>query len=115
MLEVKNIVVLSGIEPVALDEGGAVTLPTAGANVLGITVFETDENVAAGEDVDVQITYIGKWKTASAVKAGDELATDAAGKAVVATSGDFIVGVALGDADSGSFVPVQISKSGYKA
>ena len=100
---------------VALDEGGVVKLPEAGANVLGITVFETDENVAAGEDVDVQITYIGKWKTAAAVKAGDELATDATGKAVVAASGDFVVGTALADAESGSFVPVQISNSGYKA
>lgn len=99
----------------ALDEGGVVKLPEAGANVLGITVFETEENVAAGDDVDVQIKCIGKWMTAAAVKAGDELATDATGKAVPAESGDFVVGMALKDAESGSYVSVQISKSGYKA
>lgn len=99
----------------ALDEGGVVKLPEAGANVLGVTIIETEEDVAAGADVDIQVKDIGKWKTAAAVKAGDELATDATGKAVVASSGNFVVGIALNDAASGSFVAVQITKSGYKA
>lgn len=100
---------------VALDEGGVVKLPAAGANVLGLTIMETDEAVAAGEDVNVQIKEIGKWATAEAIKAGDELATDATGKAVVAASGKFIVGIALNDAASGAIVDVQLTKSGYKA
>ena len=100
---------------VVLDEGGVVKLPTAGANVLGITIMETKETVAVGADVDVQIKDIAKWKTAAAVKAGDELAADAAGKAIVAASDDFIVGIALTDGSSGDIVSVQITKSGYKS
>ena len=95
--------------------GGKLALPSAGASVLGISIGETDDNVAANEDITVQIKDIGKWIAGEAIAAGDELATNAAGKAVKATAGDFVVGVALtAAAASGSLVQVQISKSGYK-
>ena len=94
---------------------GKLTLPTAGANVLGIAIGETDEAVAVGDDVDVQIKDIGKWTAGAEIAVGAELATDAAGKAVTATGGAFIVGVALTAASAaGSLVQVQITKSGYK-
>lgn len=97
-------------------EDGAVVLPEAGANVIGISLVETDETVATGDDVDIQIKDIGKWVAGEAIAVGDELATDASGHAVVATSGAFIVGVALSSAaEAGTWVQVQISKSGYKA
>ena len=96
--------------------GGKLVLPAAGANVLGIAIGETDELVKTGEDVDVQIKDIGKWAAGEAISAGDELATDAAGKAVKATSGKFIVGIALTAASAaGTLVQVQIAKMGYKA
>ena len=94
---------------------GALVLPAAGANALGIAIGETDD-VSAGEDMTVQIKDIGKWEAAAAVAAGAELATDADGKAVAAASGKFIVGVALTAATAaGDIVQVQITKSGYKA
>ena len=94
---------------------GKLALPSAGAAVLGISIGETDEDVTAGEDITVQIKDIGKWTAGEAIAAGDELATNAAGKAVKAAAGDFIVGTALTAASAaGSLVQVQISKSGYK-
>ena len=85
------------------------------AYVLGISIGETDTNAAAGDEITVQIKDIGKWIAGEALAAGDELATDAAGKAVKASAGDFVVGTALSAASAaGSLVKVQISKTGYK-
>ena len=96
-------------------DGGKVKLPSAGANVIGIAIGETDDAVAADADVDIQIKEIGKWVAGGAISVGAELATDANGKAVTATSGDFIVGIALTAATAaGDLVQVQITKSGYK-
>lgn len=108
---------ITGARGIALGiTDGAVGLPDAGANAIGISVIETEENVTEGADVDIQIKDIGKWTAGEAIDIGDELATDATGKAVKAAAGDFIVGVALSAATAaGTFVTVQITKSGYKA
>ena len=96
--------------------GGKLVAPTAGANVIGIAIGETDETVKAGEDVDVQIKDIGKWEAGETIAIGDELATDASGKAVKAKTGNFIVGVAVSAASAaGTLVKVQVAKMGYKA
>lgn len=95
---------------------GAVAKPKAGANVIGISLIETDEAVEVGEDVDIQIKDIGKWVAGGAISVGDELATDAEGKAVKAAEGNFIVAVALSSAEeAGTWVKVQIIKAGYLA
>lgn len=95
---------------------GKAVLPTAGGEVMGISTMETDEKVAAGDDIDVQIKDIGKWEVGEAIAVGDLLATDAQGVAMKATSGQFIVGVAITAATgAGSLVQVQITKSGYKS
>lgn len=100
---------------VAVSDGAAV-LPEAGANAIGIAIIETDEDVAVGDDMDIQIKDIGKWVAAEAIEVGAELATDASGKAVNAASGNFIVGIALTAAEAdGDWIQVQITKSGYKA
>lgn len=107
---------ITGARYVALGlSNGKAVLPAAGAMALGISIGETDENVAAGEDIDIQIKDIGKWMAGGAIDAGDELMTDAAGKAVKATSGKFIMGIALTSAaTAGSLVQVQLAKMGYK-
>ena len=107
---------IAGARCVALAlSDGKLALPAAGAMALGISIGETDANVTAGTEITVQIKDIGKWIAGEAISAGDELATDAAGKAVKATEGDFIVGTALSAVTAaGSLVQVQISKSGYK-
>ena len=96
-------------------DGGQVKRPSAGASVIGIAIGETDDAVAAGADVNIQIKDIGKWIASGAIAVGAELATDANGKAAAATSGDFILGYALTAASAaGDIIQVQITKSGYK-
>lgn len=97
----------------ALNEG-KLELPAAGANVLGLSLF-TNDDAKAGDSLTVQVKDIGKWIAGGTIAAGDELATDAAGKAVKATDGQFIVGIALSAAaTAGTVVSVQLTKSGYK-
>uniref|UniRef100_UPI004025474C capsid cement protein n=1 Tax=Lachnospira sp. TaxID=2049031 RepID=UPI004025474C len=108
---------IEGAQGIALViDGGELTKPTAGANVIGLSLFTNDETVEAGDDITVQVKDIGKWIAGEAVEAGDELATDAEGKAVKATSGSFITAVALSGATAkGDVIGVQIIKAGYKA
>lgn len=95
--------------------GGKVVKPTAGAHIIGLSIIETDETVEAGRDVDIQIKDIGKWVAGGEISVGTELATDANGKAVAAKAGDFIVGIALSNAEkAGTWIKVQIIKAGYK-
>lgn len=95
---------------------GALVKAEAGKIILGISIVETDTDVNAGEDVTVQVKDIGEWVAGGAVQAGDELASDAEGRAVPAKAGDFIAGIALSSADkAGTWVTVQVTKSGYKA
>lgn len=99
----------------AVNENGKVVLPTLGANAIGIALFSNDP-VKSGEDVQIQIKDIGKMVASEAIKVGDEIMTTAEGKAAKATSGKFIIGVALTKAAAaGSVIEIQITKSGYKA
>ena len=104
---------LEDVQGIALAiTAGKLAKPSAGANVIGLSLFTNDENVEAGGSLTVQVKDIGKCE---AIAVGDELATDAAGKAVKATDGAFIVGIALSAAaKAGTVVSVQLTKSGYK-
>lgn len=98
----------------ALDKDG-VFVPAKGANVIGLSLFTNDDLIEAGVDVDIQVKDIGKWVAAGEISEGSELATDATGKAVVASAGDFIVAIALGEAkEAGDVIDVQLVKAGYK-
>ena len=105
---------LEDVQGIALAiTAGKLAKPSAGANVIGLSLFTNDENVEAGGSLTVQVKDIGKWVAGEAIAVGDELATDAAGKA--ATDGAFIVGIALSAAaKAGTVVSVQLTKSGYK-
>lgn len=107
---------IAGARCVALAlSDGKLALPAAGAMALGISIGETDTNVTAGTEITVQIKDIGKWIAGEAIAVGDQLMTDAAGKAVKATSGKFVMGIALtAAATAGSLVQVQLAKMGYK-
>lgn len=106
---------LEDVQGIALAiTAGKLAKPSAGANVIGLSLTN-DENVEAGGSLTVQVKDIGKWVAGEAIAVGDELATDAAGKAVKATDGAFIVGIALSAAaKAGTVVSVQLTKSGYK-
>ena len=97
----------------AVTAAGAVA--GAGAHALGIVTPDCDAAVASGDDLTVQIKDIGTWIAGAAVAVGAELTPDANGKAVTATTGDFILGIALKAATAaGQRIPVQICKAGYK-
>lgn len=79
---------IEGAQGIALAiKNGKAEKPTAGANVIGLSLFTNDEKVKAGDDVDIQVKDIGKWIAGEAVAVGDELTTNAEGKAVKAAAG----------------------------
>lgn len=96
---------------IKFDSNGKLVLAsTAGEAFMGVGIVTNDEAIAAGQDIDVQVKDMGLGLAGGAISAGDALATDANGKLVTATAGDFAVGFALADATSGSYVRLQIAK-----
>lgn len=107
---------IEGAQGIALMiKNGKVEKPTAGANIIGLSLFTNDETIEAGSDVDIQVKDIGKWIAGEAVAVGDELTTNAEGKAVKVAEGNFISAIALSAATKkDSVVKVQLVKAGYK-
>ena len=100
---------------VKFDANGKFVLPSSGDPCIGIALANSEE-VKAGDQLHVQIKDIGFWKTGAAVAAGAELAANAAGKAITATSGAFIMAIALEAASAAdAIIKVQIVKAGYKS
>ena len=94
---------------------GEIVPAAAGDNAVGLFIASTPDNVAAGEDVTIQIKDVGLWVTGAAVLAGAEVASNAAGQAITAAANAFIVGIALETATAaGQVIKVQIVKAGYK-
>ena len=94
---------------------GEIVPAAAGDNAVGLFIASTPDNVAAGEDVTIQIKDVGLWVTGAAVLAGAEVAVNAAGQAITAAANAFIVGIALETATAaGQIIKVQIVKAGYK-
>ncbi len=95
--------------------GKIVKCSVAGENAMGL-IMPGQEAIAAGGDVNIQIKEIGLWKTGAAVAAGAEVTTNADGKAITATAGAFILGIALEEAVAAdAVIKVQIVKAGYKS
>lgn len=102
------------------DENGAVVLATAGTDLpAGIAIIEAGYNditgaesgkVAAGDDVDIQIKDIGYVLAGAAIKKGQEVAAGADGLAAVAASGNYVLGIALGNAEANEYCRIQISR-----
>lgn len=107
---------LENVQGIALAiSSGKLAMPTAGANVIGLSLFTNDETAESGDELTVQIKDIGKWIAGEKIVVGDELAVDAQGRAVKAKDGNFIVAVALSAAEeAGTVLTVQIIKAGYK-
>ena len=105
-------------------EGGAFTavalsasgITTAGASsvAVGLLTGENELPIPEGEDVNVQISGGGYWVAGESISAGDLLTSGAGGKAVKASSGDFIFAQAMLGGASSAAVPVQIIRGGYK-
>ena len=97
---------------VKIDSDGVVT---AGASsvAVGLLTSENELPILENEDVTVQISGGGYFLTAESIAAGDLLTSGAGGKAVKATTGDFIFAQAMSGGASGSAIPVQIIKAGF--
>lgn len=96
-------------------DGDGVSLPAAGGDVVGIAIISNQDSVKAGERVDVQIKDIGLVVAGGVFAQGALLATNASGKAVAASSTNYIVGRALGPATAaGDLVQVQLLNNGVK-
>jgi hypothetical protein len=87
-------------------------ITSAGDPALGIQ----EGGLNAGQRVDPALVGFAFLEIgAGGVDAGDDIASDNAGKGVVAGPGDAINAVALADADAGDVIEVQIVKKGVIA
>lgn len=94
---------------VKYDSNGDVVLcTTANEQVLGVGIMTNDENIAAGADVDVQIKDIGLVLAGGTIAKGDELAVNASGAFVKATTGH-VAAIALeATAVAGAFIKARL-------
>ncbi|MBQ9091720.1 MAG: DUF2190 family protein [Anaerotignum sp.] len=98
---------------VKVGDEGVVPCDTAGEVAFGV-VIPGQGSVAKGNPITVLIKDIGLMTSAATIKAGQAVATDKSGKAVVATAGQFIIGYAtVGAEEAGDVASIQITKSGY--
>lgn len=102
------------------DDNGNVVLATAGTDIpLGICLIESGCNditgansgkVAVGDDVDMLIKDIGYVLAGATIKKGQPIAAGAEGKAAVAAEGNYVIGIAMDNAEADEYLPVQIVK-----
>lgn len=102
------------------DGNGNVVPATAGTDIpVGIALIETGYNditgqtsgkVVVGDNVDILIKDRGVVLAGAAIKKGQEVTAGANGLAAVAASGNYVLGIALGNAEEGEYLEVQISK-----
>lgn len=102
------------------DESGNVVLATAGTDIpVGIAIIEAGNNditgqtsgkVAKGDDVDIVIKEMSVVLAGATIKKGQEIAAGANGLAVAAASGNYVLGIALDNAEANEYVPVQLVK-----
>ena len=102
------------------DDNGDVVPATAGTDIpLGVATIESGNNditgrtsgmVEVGDQVDVLIKDRVVVLAGAAIKKGQEVAAGANGMAAVAAEGDYVLGFALGNANEGDYLEVQISK-----
>lgn len=102
------------------DDNGNVVLATAGTDIpVGIALIETGFNdisgaeagkVIVGENVDILVKDMGVVLAGATIKKGQEITAGADGKAAVAASGNYVLGVALDNAEAGEYLNIQITK-----
>lgn len=102
------------------DDNGNVVPATAGTDIpVGIALIETGYNditgqssgkVVTGDNVDILIKDRGVCLAGAAIKKGQEVAAGSNGLAAVAATGNYVLGFALGNANEGEYLEVQISR-----
>lgn len=91
-------------------DGNVVLASTAGEIVMGVGIITNSEDIAAGENVDIQVKDIGLAKAGAAITKGAEITTDANGTAAVAATGNYVIGIAIEAAAEGEFFYFQVAK-----
>jgi hypothetical protein len=92
---------------------GDVVIATSGDKAIGVILSDTPDPVKAGEQVHIQIKYIGLLIAAGAITKGDFITINATGQGITAAEGDFIFGRAFTAVEAGEAVQVQINPMGY--
>lgn len=102
------------------DENGNVVLAAAGTDIpVGIAIIEAGYNdingvesgkVKTGDDIDILIKEMGVVLAGATIKKGQEVAAGADGLAAVAAAGNYVLGIALDNAEANEYLPVQIAK-----
>lgn len=102
------------------DENGNVVLATAGADIpVGIAIIEAGYNDISGvesgkvlknEEIDIQIKDMGVVLAGATIKKGQEVTAGADGLAVAAAPSNYVLGVALENAEANEYVRIQITK-----
>ena len=102
------------------DGDGNVALAAAGTDIpIGVALIEAGYNditgresgkLTIGDDVDIQIKDIGYVLAGAEISKGSEITSGADGKAAVATSGDYVLGIALSKASADGYLRIQYNK-----
>lgn len=102
------------------DANGNLVLATAGTDIpVGVALIESGCNditgwesgkVVTGDDVDILIKDIGYVLAGAEITKGSEVTSGAAGKAAVAVSGDYVLGIALSKASEDGYIKIQLNK-----
>ena len=102
------------------DENGNVVLATAGTDIpVGVALIEAGYNdisgaesgkVVTGDDVDIQIKDIGFVLAGAEIKKGQEVTAGADGKAAVAATGNYVLGIALNHVTADGYCMIQYAK-----
>ena len=101
------------------DNGKFVVASDPNKMPVGVAIIEAGINdvsgveagkVPAGEDLTVQIKDIGYVLAGAEIKEGQEVTTDANGKAAVATTGNYVLGIALNSVVTGGYCEIQFAK-----
>ena len=99
------------------NENGEFVLASSGTDFpIGVAILEAGYNdisgveagkVMAGEDVTIQIKDIGFVIAGAEIKEGQEVTSGADGLAAVATTGDYVLGIALNNVVANGYCEIQ--------
>ena len=102
------------------DDNGDVVLATAGSDIpVGVAIIEAGYNditgvesgkAVKGDDIDILIKDIGFVIAGAEIKKGQEVTAGAEGKAAVAASGNYVIGIALNSVKADGYCKIQIAK-----
>lgn len=105
---------------VKYDSNGDVVLAAAGTDIpVGIAIIEAGYNditgaesgkVASGDDVDILIKDMGVVLAGAEIKKGQEVTAMAGGLATPATTGNYVLGIALNSVSANGYCKIQIMK-----